>query len=96
MSEVKEENDRVRINKPKWLRVKLPTGENYKKVRSLVDEHKLHTICESQLFLADTGSIGDNACYSLVLFLGLSRMDRTIKIPAPTQIAESATLKAGQ
>lgn len=37
----------VRINKPKWLRVKLPIGENYKKVRSLVDEHKLHTICES-------------------------------------------------
>jgi len=36
-----------RIPKPKWLRVKLPTGENYKKVRSLVDEHKLHTICES-------------------------------------------------
>lgn len=33
--------------KPKWLRVKLPTGENYKKVRSLVSEHKLHTICES-------------------------------------------------
>ena len=25
---------RVRINKPKWLRVKLPIGENYKKVRS--------------------------------------------------------------
>lgn len=44
--EVKEEN-RVKINKPKWLRVKLPTGENYKKVRSLVDQHKLHTICES-------------------------------------------------
>ena len=37
----------VRTPKPKWLRVKLPTGENYKKVRSLVDEHKLHTICES-------------------------------------------------
>lgn len=36
-----------RIKKPKWLRVKLPTGENYKKVRSLVEEHKLHTICES-------------------------------------------------
>lgn len=37
----------VRIKKPKWLRVKLPTGENYRKVRALVDEHKLHTICES-------------------------------------------------
>lgn len=47
MSEDIKEDNRVRINKPKWLRVKLPTGENYKKVRSLVDEHKLHTICES-------------------------------------------------
>jgi len=36
-----------KIQKPKWLRVKLPTGDNYKKVRGLVDEHKLHTICES-------------------------------------------------
>jgi lipoic acid synthetase len=27
--------------------VKLPIGESYKKVRSLVDTHKLHTICES-------------------------------------------------
>lgn len=37
----------IRIKKPKWLRVKLPTGDNYRKVRGLVDEHKLHTICES-------------------------------------------------
>ena len=36
-----------KISKPRWLRVKLPTGESYKKVRSLVSEHKLHTICES-------------------------------------------------
>lgn len=35
------------VRKPKWLRVKLPTGENYKHVRSLVDQYKLHTICES-------------------------------------------------
>ncbi len=34
-------------NKPDWLRVKLPIGESYKHVRSLVDTHKLHTICES-------------------------------------------------
>ena len=33
--------------KPDWLRVKLPIGEEYKKVRSLVDEYKLHTICQS-------------------------------------------------
>ncbi len=48
MSEIIEtEDNQVRIKKPKWLRVKLPTGENYRKVRALVDEHKLHTICES-------------------------------------------------
>jgi lipoic acid synthetase len=48
MSEIIEkDNSEIRIKKPKWLRVKLPTGENYRKVRSLVDEHKLQTICES-------------------------------------------------
>ena len=48
MNEIIEKDDSgIRIKKPKWLRVKLPTGENYKKVRSLVDQHKLHTICES-------------------------------------------------
>ena len=36
-----------RIPKPKWLRVKLPTGQAYKEVRDIVSEHKLHTICES-------------------------------------------------
>jgi lipoic acid synthetase len=41
------EQEQQRIAKPKWLKVKLPTGEKYRKVRSLVDEHKLHTICES-------------------------------------------------
>jgi lipoyl synthase len=33
--------------KPDWLRVKLPIGEEYKKVRTLVDQYKLHTICQS-------------------------------------------------
>jgi len=41
------ENTNTQIKKPKWLRVKLPTGENYKSVRNLVDNYKLHTICES-------------------------------------------------
>ena len=35
-----------RAKKPDWLRVKLPIGENYKKVRQLVDKYKLHTIIE--------------------------------------------------
>ncbi|MDH4058152.1 MAG: lipoyl synthase [Cyclobacteriaceae bacterium] len=36
-----------RKRKPDWLRVKLPVGVEYAKVRRLVDDHKLHTICES-------------------------------------------------
>jgi lipoic acid synthetase len=36
-----------KTKKPSWLRVKLPTGENYKKVRQIVEQHQLHTICES-------------------------------------------------
>lgn len=35
------------VRKPDWLRVKLPTGENFKKVRALVSENDLHTICQS-------------------------------------------------
>lgn len=37
----------TKAKKPNWLRVKLPIGEEYKHVRGLVDQHKLHTICES-------------------------------------------------
>ncbi len=34
-------------SKPSWLKVKLPIGEEYRKVREIVSEHKLHTICQS-------------------------------------------------
>ena len=33
--------------KPKWLRVKLPTGKKYTALRGLVDKYKLNTICTS-------------------------------------------------
>lgn len=45
MSETKTEESRIK--KPSWLKVKLPTGREYAMVREIVDEHKLHTICES-------------------------------------------------
>lgn len=44
MTEIAEE---VKVRKPSWLRVKLPTGNAYKEVRNIVSEHNLHTICES-------------------------------------------------
>ena len=33
--------------KPRWIRVKLPTGKNYRELRTLVDKYKLNTICQS-------------------------------------------------
>ena len=45
MGEIKSKMPRFK--KPNWLRVKLPVGEEYKKVRNIVDKYKLHTICES-------------------------------------------------
>lgn len=44
---VKKEELNPRTGKPNWLRVKLPVGKEYAKVRKLVDQYKLHTICES-------------------------------------------------
>lgn len=42
---IKDRSEKPR--KPEWLKVKLPIGEEYRKVRHLVSENKLHTICES-------------------------------------------------
>lgn len=41
------EKKEPRRRKPDWLRVKLPIGPDYKKVRQLVDKYELHTICQS-------------------------------------------------
>ncbi len=41
------ERKEPRRRKPDWLRVKLPIGPEYKKVRALVDKYNLHTICQS-------------------------------------------------
>jgi len=35
--------------KPAWLRVRLPAGPTYGKLREVVDKHKLHTVCESAM-----------------------------------------------
>ena len=44
---IKKETLKTKISKPNWLRVKLPVGSEYRKVRKTVDKYKLHTICES-------------------------------------------------
>lgn len=41
------ERKRERTPKPEWLKVSLPTGTGYKKIKSIIEEHALNTVCES-------------------------------------------------
>ena len=41
--------------RPQWLRAPAPVGENYRNLKNLVEELKLHTVCES----AACPNIGD-------------------------------------
>ena len=40
-----ELNGRERL--PRWMKMKMPKGESYSKVKNLVNKHGLHTICTS-------------------------------------------------
>jgi len=43
----KVEKERIPLGKrPEWLKVKLPTGENYSDVKNLMRNQHLHTVCE--------------------------------------------------
>lgn len=35
------------MRKPAWLKIKLPKGESYLKVKGIIKQHDLHTICSS-------------------------------------------------
>ncbi|MCZ6775476.1 MAG: lipoyl synthase [Ignavibacteria bacterium] len=35
-----------RPQRPEWLRVRVPGGQNYVRLKNLINEHKLHTVCE--------------------------------------------------
>jgi lipoic acid synthetase len=41
------ERENKGVGKPKWIKVKLPTGKKYTELRGLVDQYKLNTICTS-------------------------------------------------
>ncbi|MCF8298103.1 MAG: lipoyl synthase [Saprospiraceae bacterium] len=37
----------TKMNKPKWMKIKLPTGKVYADVKEILEKNKLHTICSS-------------------------------------------------
>lgn len=34
------------LRRPEWLKARVPGGENYARLKNLIDRHKLHTVCE--------------------------------------------------
>ena len=42
-----ESTTKERVKKPDWLKIKLPTGNNFTELNRNISENKLHTICES-------------------------------------------------
>jgi lipoic acid synthetase len=35
-----------RVRRPEWLKARIPTGESYSKLKSIIDDRRLHTVCE--------------------------------------------------
>ena len=46
---------------PEWLRIKLPTSDSFAQTRGLLDELKLHTVCESAQVPEPLGMLGAKA-----------------------------------
>lgn len=44
---MKDKDGAMKLDKPEWLKVRLPTGEPYRRVKALIEENDLHTVCES-------------------------------------------------
>lgn len=40
-------DEKSRLRKPEWLRIKLPTTDDYSYIKEILTENDLHTICES-------------------------------------------------
>jgi lipoic acid synthetase len=88
--------------KPDWLRVKLPVGKEYRHVRGLVDEHKLHTICESgncpnmgECWGAGTATfmILGNICTRSCSFCAVSTgRPKAVELDEPARVANSVKL----
>jgi lipoic acid synthetase len=42
----KDPTPKVLVQKPKWLRRRLPTGSGYEKVKGMISDDRLHTVCQ--------------------------------------------------
>jgi lipoic acid synthetase len=100
--ETSSHTEEIKPRKPSWLRVKLPVGEEYRKVRTLVSDNKLHTICESgncpnmgECWGAGTATfmILGNVCTRSCGFCAVATgRPSTVDLKEPERVAESVSL----
>ncbi len=91
-----------RISKPEWLKIKLPSGKEFSEVKQHVEQHKLHTICESgkcpnqtECWGAGTATlmILGNTCTRSCMFCSVETGNpEVVDITEPIRVAESVKL----
>ena len=55
-----------RVRKPDWLRARAPGGEGYRRVRQIVHEHRLSTVCEES-YCPNLGECWSNGTATLMV-----------------------------
>lgn len=79
--------------KPDWIRVRPPAGENYLRIKDMLRERKLHTVCEeahcpnlSECWASGTATfmIGSDVCTRACRFCAI----KTARIPPPLDPSE--------
>jgi lipoic acid synthetase len=91
-----------RVAKPDWLKIKLPSGREFSEVKQNVEQHKLHTICESgkcpnqtECWGAGTATlmILGNTCTRSCMFCSVATGNpEQVDITEPLRVAESVKL----
>lgn len=91
-----------RIPKPEWLKIKLPSGKEFSEVKQNVENHRLHTICESgkcpnqtECWGAGTATlmILGNVCTRSCMFCSVETGNpESVDITEPLRVAESVKL----
>ncbi|MBT5977980.1 MAG: hypothetical protein HOG66_10125, partial [Flavobacteriales bacterium] len=94
-----KEDQEVRTGKPDWLKVKIPSGKEYLKIKSIVEEKNLNTICssgkcpnQSECWSAGTATfmILGNTCTRSCQFCNVDTgAGEEVDIFEPAKVAES-------
>lgn len=95
-------NKPQRITKPDWLKIKLPSGKEFSEVKQNIEQHRLHTICESgkcpnqtECWGAKTATlmILGNVCTRSCMFCSVATgKPENVDITEPLRVAESVKL----